>query len=385
MSCEPTNINESNNLIRITINDTDFDKVIYDESEIIKDIQYIPLETIDSVNLIGSVSKVVCYENKIYVLDRKVTKALYIFNMDGTYLDKISRIGDGPGEFKMPHNFIILEEDKLIALYCRQNNKLLYYTLNGQHLYDERVELSFKSFFFKDNHRLFFTHSVYNYMDGFGKILFDYIVLDESNKPIVKQYYNGVDVGVSKPVMTHNHYFTEIDGDIYLSWIFNDTIYQIDDNFKAKPYLFLDFGISSIPVELFEQGDQMAIFQSAVIEGQYGCKSGPFLATNDLRIVSISAGLMNTDGPGLFIALLSKDYNDKLIFSKINFKDDALTRMPIATYNEYFISVLYPEEILLEKMQDGLEKDISLNGIQKEIYEFDNPILMFTSYNDYEN
>ena len=57
---------------------------------LLKDCTIVPLETNDSV-LIGEIDKVIFYETRLYVATFSPEQAVYIFNLQGKLLHKISR------------------------------------------------------------------------------------------------------------------------------------------------------------------------------------------------------------------------------------------------------------------------------------------------------
>jgi len=76
-------------------------------SEVAKSIDYIPLETNDSV-LISYISRIICENDKIYVTDN--SDKLYIFDLSGKYLNTLFRKGRGPGEYINLRNFKVDEK-----------------------------------------------------------------------------------------------------------------------------------------------------------------------------------------------------------------------------------------------------------------------------------
>lgn len=65
---------------------------------LLKDCTIVPLETNDSV-LIGEIDKVIFYETRLYVATFSPEQAVYIFNLQGKLLHKISRKGRGAEEY----------------------------------------------------------------------------------------------------------------------------------------------------------------------------------------------------------------------------------------------------------------------------------------------
>jgi hypothetical protein len=69
-------------------------------------IRYVPLETSDEC-LIGDADKTLIRNNKIYVADFSSAMALFVFDMNGKFLFKIARRGQGPGEYTSFRDFDI--------------------------------------------------------------------------------------------------------------------------------------------------------------------------------------------------------------------------------------------------------------------------------------
>lgn len=94
-------------------------------SEIASDIQFIPLQTIDS-SLISRIDKVVIQGNIIYINNRG--EDIICFDKNGTYLGRLSKVGRGPGEYSSIQDFDISSDcKKLIIL---SNGKILIYDIN---------------------------------------------------------------------------------------------------------------------------------------------------------------------------------------------------------------------------------------------------------------
>ena len=92
------------------------------------ELKFIPLETIDN-NLIGNISQIAIYKDKIFVLDRFYSKRLYAFKTDGTYIGQIGNQGNGPGEYVMPSHFCFQNEDQIVVQDLHKN-VLLFYDVN---------------------------------------------------------------------------------------------------------------------------------------------------------------------------------------------------------------------------------------------------------------
>jgi hypothetical protein len=365
----------------IFVEESDFEKIKYQDSELIKDYYCVPLETSVMFNLIGKIDKIVFHKDKIFVLDRKISKSLFIFSQKGKFIKKINNIGDGPGEFKEPQDFIINAELNQIIIYCNQIRKLLFFDLDGNYLSEISVGLNFTSIAMFNNKYYIFTHSVYNFRETYGEIPYDLIVLDKDAKIIDKQFPNDAELGKGIVVITHNSYFTKTNDSLYLSWVLNNTIYKISENNKAVPYCYFDFGKHNIPEQIKQTKKEIDIYKDVAIDGLFWAKYGPLKYANGNFLCQISAGKTNQTINNFYNIIFSDNLKSKLIFNKIEFKnDDAMFNFPLTNKDKYFVSVLYPEEILSLKKKNNDNTDIKLKGIKTKISKFDNPILMFTKF-----
>lgn len=227
---------------------------------------------------------------------------------------------------------------------------------------------------------MFFTHSIYNYHNKYGDLNYDYFVIDTTWELVLKQFPNYMELNKSGVVINHGSYFSHNSGDLYLSFLFNDTIYKITDDSQAVPFCYFDFGNHSIPNSVYNEKDNIYIYKDVVMDGVYWSKYGPLEFTNQLGFVKISAGITDNDLSGFYSLLFTKDFRSKLLFKQIITDDDAVFSNPISNFGDYFISVLYPEELLFIKEKNDNPSPLFLKGLDDNICKFDNPILMFTKF-----
>ena len=98
--------------------------------DLIKNYKLIPLETSDSV-IIGKIDKAILYKDKIYIATFYSAQAVYIFNLQGKFLHKISKIGRGPEEYLQLSDIFIDQDKQTLNLLSRIDAKLLTYDINN--------------------------------------------------------------------------------------------------------------------------------------------------------------------------------------------------------------------------------------------------------------
>lgn len=107
---------------------------------IIKDFKYIKLETNDDC-LVGAIDKIL-FRNNIYILDKKIAKSLFVFNLSGRFLFKLRNIGKGPGEFISINDFDIDVNGNIYILDI-YGKKIINFDSQGEYL--KEIKLNFYS------------------------------------------------------------------------------------------------------------------------------------------------------------------------------------------------------------------------------------------------
>lgn len=98
-------------------------------SDLVSDYSLIALETSDD-NLILDPTVVKFTEKYLFILDRfSPSKSLYAFTHEGKYVGKVGNKGEGPGEYIMPHQFVVSENNGLLYLKDMATNSILVYSL----------------------------------------------------------------------------------------------------------------------------------------------------------------------------------------------------------------------------------------------------------------
>jgi hypothetical protein len=107
-------------------------------------LRYIPLETSNEC-LIGHAYKVLIRDNKIFVADFHQSMAIFIFDMTGKYLSKISKRGQGPGEYISFNDFDIQTNGE-IYIHDNSGRKFLIYNQEGEYMREIAVDFYFLGF-----------------------------------------------------------------------------------------------------------------------------------------------------------------------------------------------------------------------------------------------
>lgn len=110
-----------------------------DLDSIVRNHKFTLLETSEEC-LVGEVYKLSCRNKKYYILDRHLQKALFVFDEEGKFRNRIGRRGRGPGEFIEPTDFIV--SDSSVTVFDMFGHKLLYYNPDGTFIRSVRLPYS---------------------------------------------------------------------------------------------------------------------------------------------------------------------------------------------------------------------------------------------------
>jgi len=99
---------------------------------------FIQLET-NAQCLIGEIAKTIIHQNRLYILDSYVTNAVYIFDLEGTWISTIAKKGHGPGEYINISDMYIDKANTTLNLVAYANKKIMTFDLEGKKLLEERA------------------------------------------------------------------------------------------------------------------------------------------------------------------------------------------------------------------------------------------------------
>ncbi len=106
--------------------------------------RYITLET-NEESLVGNITKLYISADRIYVMDQIKARSLFVFDNFGNFKYKISRIGNGPGEYMIISDFFVDEQTKTITLLAN-GRKIIQFDYDGNFISEHNITLPHCSF-----------------------------------------------------------------------------------------------------------------------------------------------------------------------------------------------------------------------------------------------
>lgn len=220
-------------------------------SEIFKKISYIKIQTDDNF-LVGRIDKLVVGDDRVFMLDRKLSRAVFCVDTNGKKVFEIHRIGRGPGEFMDLRDMAYDFRRKEILLFCYVRQMIISFDLQGNYLRERKMP--FEAIGFQPLENGGFALSCdYNPEKKLKKEgYYPNIILTDSNMNVIAQdaYFKGeIDKSVVWSTRPDFSCFGKIAG------IMPDhcnTIYRIHGD-SITPAWKLDFGTCNIDGRYWEK------------------------------------------------------------------------------------------------------------------------------------
>ncbi|WP_339926418.1 6-bladed beta-propeller [uncultured Cyclobacterium sp.] len=194
----------------------------------------VPLE-LNDLSLVGAIDKLIVEKDKLFILDKEVTKSVFCFSTAGKFLFKINNIGEGDGKFSKPFDLNLFNESLQILDIIQK--KILVFDLEGNYKHEKPVPFEEQVVnFFPINQDFTAYH-----MDGrsFGSEETDFIrVLGNKDSTISIQGVS--DIGSTDAYQVPIE-FSQHDGNVRFLHAWTDTIYNISEKGIEADYI-LNFG-----------------------------------------------------------------------------------------------------------------------------------------------
>jgi len=184
---------------------------------------------------LGSIDKLIAYKDRLYVLDKNIAKSLLAFNREGTFIEKIGTMGQGPNEYIKIKDFTVnTNKNEIILL---DANKMIFYDLDGKYLksvqlHDEDCVITTLQYF----NDLIYT-DIHAFQKKEDDCLLQVVDIDNGMRKTRFLKTNEQNKGWNETFVANMNYFIpKLDPPFLFRHSFMDTIFSIT-NKGLSPYL----------------------------------------------------------------------------------------------------------------------------------------------------
>jgi hypothetical protein len=212
----------------------------------IDSIQLIKLEQTDET-IIGKVSCLYVVRDTLFVVDYSKAKAIFAFDMNGSFLYKIDKIGNGPGEYQSLN--MVQISDNSISIIDWFSWKFIRYDLKGNFLSEQRLDKCPSDFIALDQDKLLVSYRKYTNTTPFKVEL---ISLQDSTRETAFPFTNERSI----PSSSGRSRFQKINNKVLFFNPLNDTIFQIIGT-EIKPLYDLNLNTPALLSEFYSKNREL--------------------------------------------------------------------------------------------------------------------------------
>ena len=188
-------------------------------------IRFIPLETTDE-SLIGFPSKTLIRNNKIYVGCASTTHSLFVFDMDGNFLFRIARRGQGPGEYIAFGDFDVRPNGD-IYIHDPFTHRFLIFNSEGEFQRSIQTNYISSGFALIGDNKMYWAN-----LRAYGRMLSAlsvYNIETERRRHLFNDRRFLQDLGISGLNFAPHHFYYSPAGTTYFAPRFSPIIYSISE------------------------------------------------------------------------------------------------------------------------------------------------------------
>lgn len=345
-----TNLDLSNK-IEIPIEDVDDSPIIIDSIKVVK-------LCADMSTLMGTIDKVICVNDTLFVLD-KLTNSLYIINSNGQIIKKIHQIGKAKHEFLKLGDFAIDTKKRNIILFDVQRKNFLYYNFNGDFVKAIKCPVWSKEFIQLNDGR-FCLLTLGNNFSGYNVVLTDSLhrisgMALKTQSRYFLNFFGGSLV---------NYYSN--DG-VSFSYPFSNCVFSFcQDSLKLKYHV--DFKHNGFPFSR----EKYKTFQ--VFKNETRNLNNTFFSLGS-HIENTANALFEVSGYGKALTAIYSIQNKSTSTTQLMLKDAFIMTFPSFVHHDYFVSVI--DAAWMIQYKQHLKKHYKLDSFFDDFTENNNPVLIY--------
>lgn len=346
-------------------------------SDLLADYRLLSLKNWEG-GVVGSIDKILITDSLVFIQDQNTFNSLQIFNLfTGEQVGLFYPTGEGPGEMKIISEFDLDKEHRRILIYDNSLAKILWFSFEGNFLFEKRLPLRAHSLKAISENQFLFT-SIIEGNEHLGRAATSDLFLLDSNFIIQRTFkYPKIDNKLSdfvpRDVIREN-------GKVLTFFPrFSNELLQIDvENNKIFPIFQVDLESKGLLEKDLKDIDFDFISDRKEDGKFYG------FGLHFVTPTWVGMEFNRFGGPGLHV------YFNKLTGKVISgtrlefdFEDLIFYSFPLACNNQQCISFINLGRINLEKIEEyfqknkGTGKDFSkIKTFMESVEDFEQPVLL---------
>lgn len=333
--------------------------------------------TAEQPSLIGKIDQLILCDSFIVVVDKRIAKSILVFNHDGKFLNRISRLGNGPGEYLLI-NHVAVNDNNQVCILDNIKARVTLFDITGKFISSQDLPFKSVKMEFLGNDNILFDVQDCSPISANKKLIEKSCYLLTDSKFNVK-YAFGDDHSYNNPSFQfYMEDFLKSDGKIFGRLDHGNTIFEFNMDSVIARY------------ELSLKGEKL---YAPTIEDL----STPDLYTeNRLKMPSFSGcfffckdyscfKMMFPEREDLYTWFFKSNKTGKMLTLSTESDDAILSRFydPLAKWNDNTLVQVIPPTTLLSHKDEILSKSMVENpealfdGLSLE----DNPVLFFYTFN----
>lgn len=288
---------------------------------------------LSSDELIGNITKLQIFEDRIYVLDRFSAKKVFIFDRQGKLLKVIDDQGGGPKEYIHLGDMHINEDTRELII-ADVTGKYVHYNLNGEWLRSTSV----------------ISESYYDYPMGqdsaFNFMVYDYSLVLSKGSEVLKKAFPVYPI--QRQVAVRDPFAKTGLGELLYIPLCCDTVYQLnrDLTYRAKYFVKQENSMwKHRDEELSDQERTDLIFNGCTGLGNAIFENEKFfvftMTVRHKNMQLVRACFYNKEKKKTFYFDITKPYDTSMLLEKSVFP----IGNPICLYGDYFVTSFTPVPI----------------------------------------
>lgn len=318
----------------------------YDLFDLTDEIEVVPLHLPDTI-ILGKIQSIRYHEPYWIMHDPDFAHSVYLFDEFGKFVNRLQRIGEGPGEYLSLSSYMVVENS--MAVYDRALRRINWYSYpEFEFLKDKKIGDYFQDLIFLGDIGHVFALSD----DILEESLYKGAMFLDKDFSAVKNFPKPS--GVIESTQGANISFTE--NNFYYSEPLTEIVYQID-SIEMKPLFKINFGKHEIPktgIQMVEAEDFYGLLQN----GNYAFAIHNFNISESM----INFNFYHKSFEDVKLGLYDLKSQEIRIVNEIS-KENFLLR-PLNVSAGYNVNILYPDEYdvnMLENLGVNLDKTIPQN------------------------